>query len=128
MNMGQESGMFTQFFLEWDPELAEKNKFVDPYEAKLAAMRAAKGEAEPEPPKNTAVAAGASSLNPDDGFTATSEKFKLSDLQAGCPPGIDPTKKEEYLSDADFSAAFGITLPEFKKLAAWKQKQKKQEL
>ena len=128
VNMGQESGMFTQFFLEWDPELAEKNKFVDPYEAKLAAMRAAKGEAEPEPPKNTAVAAGASSLNPDDGFTATSEKFKLSDLQAGCPPGIDPTKKEEYLSDADFSAAFGITLPEFKKLAAWKQKQKKQAL
>jgi hypothetical protein len=128
VKMGQESMLFTQFFGEWDPDLMEKNKFVDPYEAKMAALREAKGEGAEDVPviSNAVAAAGAASLNPDDGFLPTSTKFPLGDLQAGCPEGVDPTKKEEYLSDADFSAAFGMSLPEFQALAAWKKKQKKQ--
>ena len=37
---GNEPHMFTQHFHGWDPSLAEKNSFVDPYHAKLAAAKA----------------------------------------------------------------------------------------
>lgn len=36
---GNEPPMFTQHFRGWDPLLTDKNAFVDPYQAKLAAAR-----------------------------------------------------------------------------------------
>jgi len=41
---------------------------------------------------------------------------------------VDPTKKELYLSDDEFSAKFGSTKAEFEALAAWKKKSKKEAL
>ncbi|CAN0429095.1 unnamed protein product, partial [Discosporangium mesarthrocarpum] len=38
---GSEPPLFTQHFRGWDPEMLSKNTFVDPYEAKLAAAKAA---------------------------------------------------------------------------------------
>ena len=38
---GKEPFIFTKHFLDWDENYLEKNKFVDPYEAKLARMKAA---------------------------------------------------------------------------------------
>ena len=35
------------------------------------------------------------------------------------------THMHRYLSDADFLASFGMTLPEYRKLPAWRQKNKK---
>merc|ERR1711953_1307945 len=35
--------------------------------------------------------------------------------------GIDPSKKEQYLSDADFQATFKMSKSDFEKLAGWKQ-------
>jgi len=130
IKMGQEPASFTQFFQEWDPALMEKNKFVDPYEAKMAALRAAKGPGAEDVPviSNAAAAPGAASLNPDDGFLPTSTKFSLAELQGGCPDGVDPSKKEQYLSDSEFSSAFGMAIGDFNALQAWKQKQKKQAL
>merc|ERR1712224_407886 len=67
---GSEPLLFTQFFPNWDADFAEKNKFVDPYEAKLAAIRAAKAAAnaaeEPPVPPVQPAAPGAPSLNPPD--------------------------------------------------------------
>lgn len=40
--------------------------------------------------------------------------------------GIDVTRKEDYLSDAEFTAAMGMSRSEFKGMAAWRKKQKKQ--
>ncbi|XP_077339788.1 advillin [Lithobates pipiens] len=37
------------------------------------------------------------------------------------PEGVDPTKKENYLSDHDFVDTFGMTRGEFSALPAWKQ-------
>lgn len=74
-----------------------KNVFVDPYEAKLAAQRAAAAaEAGEEPPPaiTQKSMSSANVLNPAGGFKPTTEKFALSDLQAGTPEGVDPTKKE----------------------------------
>ncbi len=39
----------------------------------------------------------------------------------GFPTGVDPTRKEEYLSDEDFLALFGMTLAAFNDLKKWKQ-------
>nr|XP_020448652.1 advillin [Monopterus albus] len=37
------------------------------------------------------------------------------------PEGVDPTQKEKYLSDSDFSQVFGITKDDFARLPQWKQ-------
>lgn len=131
--------MFTQFFPAWDKELYTKTTFLDPYEAKLQAQRAAAAEdagEEPPPPipvlasRRPSYAAVSSKkvLDPVGGFKPSSENFPLDELQNSIPEGVDPTKKEEYLSDADFLASFGMTLPEYRKLPAWRQKNKKIEL
>lgn len=38
---------------------------------------------------------------------------------------IDMSKPEEFLQDAEFRAAFGMSMVEFKKLPRWKRDQKK---
>jgi len=45
------------------------------------------------------------------------------ELKAACPPGVDPTKKEQYLSDADFEKVLGSPRGEFNNFKAWKQNQ-----
>lgn len=127
VNSGREPVMFTQYFPGWDPELYEKNKFLDPYEAKLAAMKKAKAEAageeyKEEPVANAPAAAGAATLNPDGGFLPFTTVFSYADLASGIPEGVDPTKKEMYLSDAEFTEKFGMDKTAFAALPAWKAK------
>ena len=43
-----------------------------------------------------------------------------------CPEGVDPARKEEYLSDTEFQKVFGKTKEEFLKLPAWKRVREKQ--
>lgn len=40
--------------------------------------------------------------------------------------GIDVTRKEDYLSEAEFAEVMGMSRSEFTGLATWKKKQKKQ--
>jgi hypothetical protein len=47
--------------------------------------------------------------------------FSLAELQAGCPPGVDPKNKELWLTDAEFAAALGGAKSDFGKLAKWKR-------
>lgn len=41
------------------------------------------------------------------------------------PAGIDPSKKEAYLTDADFQTVMGVTRVEFAQMAKWKQQNMK---
>ncbi|XP_036376713.1 advillin [Megalops cyprinoides] len=43
------------------------------------------------------------------------------------PMGVDPGKKEEYLSDADFEALLGSSRPDFYRLPKWRQNHLKKE-
>ncbi|XP_034985186.2 villin-like protein [Zootoca vivipara] len=43
------------------------------------------------------------------------------------PEGVDPTKKEYYLSDADFYDIFGKTKDEFYQMPRWKQQNEKKQ-
>lgn len=45
----------------------------------------------------------------------------LEVLQNGCPPGVPPACKEDYLCDADFESAFRMKREAFSKLPKWKQ-------
>eukprot|EP01031_Cornospumella_fuschlensis_P039461 gene39461-48041_t len=47
--------------------------------------------------------------------------FNLEQLKGALPLSVDPTRKEEYLSDADFQEAFGMDRNAFKALAKWKR-------
>jgi len=109
---GREPPMFTSHFFGWDDS---KFSSGDPYLEKLKAL---KGDA--------AVERITSALDAM-GYKPTTEKFSYDDLKFKRVDKIDPTKRHEYLSDEDFLAVFGMTLHEFDRSPAWKQKQLKQQ-
>jgi len=128
VNAGQEPPMFTCNFVGWDAELAKANVFEDPYEKKLRLMREAEakesgdtGAAAEPPPAPEAVP-----IEPV-AVASASGTFDLETLKSSLPDGVDPAKKEEYLSDADFQSAFGMSKDEFTALPAWKKKNKKKD-
>merc|ERR1711907_412672 len=95
-------------------------KFIDPYEAKLKAIEDANPKDEPAPVKQPtveAVAVDASFKDP------SAHKVDYETLKKGAVPGVDPTKKEQYLSDAEFEKVLGSPRGEFNKLKPWKQNQ-----
>jgi len=130
VHAGAEPIIFTQHFLGWDAELTHKNKFIDPYEARLAEIKNKKDE------------------TPDLQGTVTMEDIKkkqeeashyvdassitqfvsLNDLQNNPPSFVDPKCKELYLSDQDFLMHIGVTKVEFAKYPKWKQQEKKKAL
>ena len=42
--------------------------------------------------------------------------------------GIDPTMKESYISDAEFSKVFSVSRKEFENLSKWRRDAKKKEV
>jgi len=51
----------------------------------------------------------------------------LTDAEAWKSKGVDPSRREMYLSDADFMETFGMSKAEFDKMPKWKQTVQKQE-
>lgn len=56
------------------------------------------------------------------------EYYPLADLQAKKVPGIDNSRREQYLSPGDFMTNFKMTKEEFQKLPKWKRDKQKQSL
>jgi hypothetical protein len=55
--------------------------------------------------------------------------FALEQLQEKpFPAGVDPTKREAYLSDEDFQTAFGISKAKFAETPQWKRELLKRKL
>jgi len=118
---GAEPAIFTCHFLGWDA--AKKKAFVDPYEAKLAAALAANPpEEEPVDVSEPAPAAKAESFEePGGNYTLNYDELKKPVEQL--PKGIDPSKKEQYLSDAEFAKVLGSPRGVFAAMKPWKQAQ-----
>lgn len=55
-------------------------------------------------------------------------QFPYSELKNKCPAGIDPSRKEEYLSPEEFKKVFGKTKEEFQAFPAWKKIREKKRL
>jgi len=120
VSSGSEPPLFTANFLGWAPDT--KKKFIDPYEAKLAAMQADNPKDEPAaapPPKRPS----ASGIVMGDSKDPSSFKVDYEALKGALPPGVDPTKKEQYLSDAEFEKVMGSPRGEFNAMKPWKQSQ-----
>jgi len=68
----------------------------------------------PNPAPETPAAAAAAPVP----VTGT---FSLAELKAGVPAGCDPSRKEEYLSPAEFINALGMDKAAFAALPGWKR-------
>lgn len=121
VNAGSEPAMFTTQFVVWDPEFTKKNKYLDPYEAKMAAIAKEKAEREKElfgdsapvqkeAPKPVAQASSSGNYSYED--------LKNNNFPDGA---VDFTMKESYLTDAEFQTVFGQDKATFNGLAKWKR-------
>eukprot|EP00448_Togula_jolla_P023883 CAMPEP_0170592740 /NCGR_PEP_ID=MMETSP0224-20130122/13082_1 /TAXON_ID=285029 /ORGANISM="Togula jolla, Strain CCCM 725" /LENGTH=522 /DNA_ID=CAMNT_0010916659 /DNA_START=60 /DNA_END=1629 /DNA_ORIENTATION=+ len=69
----------------------------------------------------TAPAAPAAPAAAVGSFTGTLSLEDLQDSRVWHSKGLDPTKREQYLEDAEFSKVFNMSKAEFAKLPKWKQ-------
>jgi hypothetical protein len=126
---GSEPFMFTSQFVGWDAEFAKKNMFLDPYEAKMRALQEEKakkeavafGEAAPAPAPVAAAAAAPIARS-------ASGLYSREQLTSGPIDGVDPSRKEEFLLDAEFQTLFNMSKAEFAALPKWKQQAQKKNL
>merc|ERR1719201_1928854 len=79
------------------------------------------------PAPASAAAAAAPALPPPSGGAAGSITVSLADILAkrNIPEGFDVTKKELYLSDAEFQATFNMSKEAYKNMPKWKQNREK---
>jgi hypothetical protein len=140
---GEEPAMFTAQFQGWTP--FEASTYVDPYEAKVKALRDAQSQRAESAPKlqtslkspskpapspvkaATPAAAPAPAPAPAPAAAPVSGTFSLDDLKAGVA-GIDVTRKEEYLAPDVFAQLFGTDKASFAAMPKWKRDTKKKEL
>lgn len=54
--------------------------------------------------------------------------FPYEDVKSFNVPGMDPTRREDYIDDATFQAKFGVNRTAFKGLPKWKRDAKKKEV
>jgi len=118
---GDEPPIFTANFLGWNPSATKK--FVDPYEAKLAAIEAANPVVEEAPPPVKRPSAASGAVFDAEFKDPSALKVDYAELAKGNVPGVDPTKKEQYLSDAEFEKVLGSPRGEFNAMKPWKQNQ-----
>ena len=108
-----EPPIFTGFFPCWDPDFwAAQPSWPLVKQAVVSPTSAANGGDESD--------SSAAQRSPD------TPVFPLEALQSRRPPdGVDPSRREDFLSDEDFWAVFGMTREEFQRLPQWKKMQKK---
>ena len=137
---GNEPTMFTAQFQGWTA--TESAAFVDPFEAKLAALKASQSQKQSSAPKvvlkatpapapaPAAVVAPKAAPAPAAAAAAApvSGTFSYDELKTGVPAGVDPARKEEYLDAATFAKIFGSDKATFLALPKWKRDAKKKEL
>jgi hypothetical protein len=101
-----------------------KKAFVDPLTQRRASMAAAEDARRAALLAEGAAAGAAAGAKPTNEFTAKGP-FTAAELK-GRVPGVDPTKKETYLSDEEFATLFQCSRTEFAAQPAWKTKAAKQ--
>ncbi|XP_076312885.1 villin-1-like isoform X2 [Tachypleus tridentatus] len=111
IKQGFEPPNFTGFFGVWDRSLWNNNKTYEEIKAELAE-------------DNPGIVLSKPQLNGN--FESPDvEKYPLEVLLTKVPEelpeGVDPTAKENHLTDEDFLEAFGIPFNDFQGLPKWKQ-------
>ncbi|KAM4612488.1 advillin [Polymixia lowei] len=115
IKQGYEPPTFTGWFTAWDPVKWSEGKSYEQLKMELGDLASPVNVADEE---NGAAGQGSQSHPPD---------ALLNKLSNELPEGVEPTQKERYLSDSDFSDIFGMTKDEFASLPPWKQLSMKKE-
>ena len=105
VKQGFEPPNFTCHFFAWDSELWSKGKSYEQLKAEAVASG------------NTGSLVG----SVEESLSAlTTSTYPLEQLKTSVPEGVDPTRKEQYLSGDEFLQVFGISKAEFNAMPAWK--------
>lgn len=110
IKQGFEPPNFTCHFHAWDPACWSQGKSYDELKKELAASNPKGDLGSMGPTSATAV------LSAFSGQTYTMAQLTAKDL----PEGVDPTKKEQYLSEDEFKKILGVSKSEFNAMPAWK--------
>ncbi|XP_049639026.1 advillin [Suncus etruscus] len=119
IKQGFEPPTFTGWFLAWDALIWSEGKTYEQLKAELgdaAAIQRITSDM-----KNTTLSldAGEAKYYPIE--------VLVKNQNQELPEGVNPAKKENYLSEQDFVSVFGITRGQFAALPGWKQLQMKKE-
>uniref|UniRef100_A0A8C7Q8Q6 Villin-1 n=1 Tax=Oncorhynchus mykiss TaxID=8022 RepID=A0A8C7Q8Q6_ONCMY len=121
IKQGFEPPTFTGWFHAWDPHMWSGGKSYQELKAEL-------GDATDiiQITVNNSKNTGIPLLQPT--VQATFPADKLLNCQTeDLPEGVDPTKKEEHLSNDDFALILGVSRAEFYSMPNWKQQNMKKE-
>lgn len=123
VHAGSEPNMFKMAFLGWDDSAAQV--FEDPYTKKLRLIEEAKAKERGE--EYVAPAAAAPAAAPANYADPASTVYSLADLQARVHADVDPSQRENYLSDDEFKKVFKMDKAAFADLKKWKKDQLKKD-
>ncbi|XP_076003364.1 advillin [Genypterus blacodes] len=110
IKQGFEPPTFTGWFTAWDASKWSEGRSYDEMKQEL-------GEAA----LPVALTGEENSSEQDADLPSHPPEALINTLAGDLPEGVDPTRKEKYLSDSDFSEVFGISKDEFASLPQWRQ-------
>uniref|UniRef100_A0A4W4FRB9 Villin-1 n=1 Tax=Electrophorus electricus TaxID=8005 RepID=A0A4W4FRB9_ELEEL len=119
---------FTGWFHAWDPHMWNDGKSYEQLKSELGdatdIIKITVDMAKPNSQINGKDPVGVMSSSTLPNFPAD----QLVNCQvADLPEGVDPSRREEYLSDKDFSLVLGFSRMDFYSMPLWKQKNLKKE-
>ncbi|XP_068416472.1 advillin isoform X2 [Eschrichtius robustus] len=118
IKQGFEPPTFTGWFLAWDPHIWSAGKSYEQLKEEL-------GDAAAITRITADMRDTTLSLNSEPKYYPV--EVLLKNQSQELPEDVNPAKKENYLSEQDFVAVFGITRGQFAALPGWKQLQMKKE-
>lgn len=125
VKQGYEPLTFTGWFLAWDPLNWHERKSYETLRAELG-DESSLGQLTSALTSTQEVFTASTTLVP-----SKLEIFPLDVLvntaAEDLPRGVDPSRKEDHLSDEDFQAAFGMNRSAFRSLPLWKQQKLKKD-
>ncbi|NXB54958.1 VILI protein, partial [Leucopsar rothschildi] len=125
VKQGYEPPTFTGWFLAWDPLNWDDRKSYETLRAELG-DESSLGQLTSVLTSTQEVFTASTTLVP-----SKREIFPLDVLvntaAEDLPRGVDPSRKEDHLSDEDFQAAFGMNRYAFSSLPLWKQQKLKKD-
>ncbi|XP_030134155.3 villin-1 [Taeniopygia guttata] len=125
VKQGYEPPTFTGWFLAWDPLNWDDKKSYETLRAELG-DESSLGQLTSVLTSRQEVFTASTTLVP-----TKLETFPLDVLvntaAEDLPRGVDPSRKEDHLSDADFKAVFGMSRSAFSSLPLWKQQNLKKD-
>ncbi|KAL6097790.1 vill [Pungitius sinensis] len=125
VKQGYEPPTFTGWFSAWDPHKWSdlSNSFFNKSPGGGGGYRAPGGPAGSPTPSNpeSPSTQRAQALSPSSGGMYLDPEVLINKSPSELPQGVDPSRREDHLSDAAFENLLGTTRPDFKRLPKWRQ-------